>query len=119
MEMSRFLMHYVGGGTDFPFETLRDSVAECGAAQPVRVVISDTDFDRNLDHAPENAAVLALAAERSARLVLLLHGAQPERVQQYQRVGALVVAIDDLEDFPRMAAKLSQALFQERAHEAP
>jgi hypothetical protein len=117
--MSRFLMHYIGGGTDFPFEVLRESVAECGAQQPVRVVISDTDFDQNLDERPENAGDLTLAAERSARLVLLLHGVSPERVKQYQRAGALVVAVNDLEDFPRMAAELSRALFQERVHEAP
>jgi hypothetical protein len=119
VEMSRFLMHYIGGGTAFPFEALEGSVAECGAQQPIRVVITDTDFDRNLDARPENQAILALAAERSARLVLLLHGPRPERVKRYQKTGATVIAVEDMEDFPRMAADLSRALFEERVHEAP
>jgi hypothetical protein len=119
VEMSRFLMHYIGGGTAFPFDVLEASIAACGAQQPVRVVITDTDFDANHDARRENAGILALAAERSPRLVLLLHGPRPERVKLYQGVGALVIAVENLDDFPRMAADLSRALFEERVHEAP
>ncbi len=119
VEMSRFLMHYIGGGTVFPFDVLRASVAEHGAGQPIRVVITDTDFDANLDADKENAMILALAASLPARLVLLLHGPRPERVKRYRGMGALVIAVENLDDFPRMAADLSRALFQERVHEAP
>jgi hypothetical protein len=114
VEMSRFLMHYIGGGTTFPFPVLRESVAECGDQQPIRVVISDSDFDHNYDEHRDHAAAFALAVERSPHLVLLLHGPSPERVALYRRVGAQVVVVDEMEDFPRMAAALSQALFEER-----
>lgn len=118
LEMSRFLMHYIGGGTAFPFDVLSDSVQECGDKQPIRVVISDSDFDRNYDEHQSNAAVFALAAERSPHLVLLLHAPRPERVALYRKAGAQVVAIDELDDFPKMAAALTRALFDEKAHEA-
>src|SRR6202000_3263206 len=60
-EVSRFLMHYVGGGTDFPFEILDDSARERGGAHPIRVVITDRDFDSNVDAVSSNVAVLARA----------------------------------------------------------
>ncbi len=119
VEMSRFLMHYIGGGTAFPFEVLRESVEECRDQQPIRVVVSDGDFDRNYDERREHAAAFALAAERSPHMVLLLHCPREERVQLYRRAGAQVVVIEELEDFPRMAAALSRALFEDRGHEAP
>jgi hypothetical protein len=119
VEMSRFLMHYVGGGTAFPFEVLKESIGECGNQQPIRVVITDTDFDHNYDDRRENAAIFALAAERSPHLVLLLHGPRPERVKRYRGAGAEVIAVEEIDDFPRMAADLSRALFEERVHEAP
>ncbi|MDP6447989.1 MAG: hypothetical protein QF805_29620, partial [Pirellulaceae bacterium] len=74
-EISRFLMHYIGSGTQFPFAVVRRSIAECGNDQPIRVVISDTDFDRNYISYLENRrgdALLFDAAE-SAPFVLMQH----------------------------------------------
>lgn len=113
IEMSRFLMHYIGGGTEFPFERLTASVAECVDQQPYRVVITDPDFDANLDADRRNTETLTSAAARS-HLVLLLHRPRPERVTTYRAMGATVVPVVDLEDFPKMAAELSRALFTPR-----
>ena len=117
-EISRFLMHYIGGGTSFPFDVLEGSARECASAQPVRVLITDSDFDRNYAERTGNAAIFAQAAERSARLVMLLHAPQPESVKRYRAAGADVIAVNELDDFPRMAAALSRALFTGQAHEA-
>lgn len=111
IEMSRFLMHYIGGGTEFPFARLAESVASCGEPQPHRVIITDRDFDANVDSDAHNVTTLADAATRSAQLVLLLHQPAEARVAKYRALGAAVVPVADLADFPPMAAALSRALF--------
>jgi hypothetical protein len=114
-EVSRFLMHYVGGGTDFPFGILDTSVKECAGDQPIRVIITDSDFDANFDQDPVNAGVLSGAAAVS-RLVLLLRAPSRQRVAQYGGLGASVVPVEAMEDFPRLAADLTLALFPEPSH---
>lgn len=116
VELSRFLMHYIGGGTAFPFDLLRESLTQCRGMQPVRVAITDRDFDRNYDQSPANAAVIAEAARLSPQLVLLLHAPDPSRSKRYQKIGARVVAVTELEDYPAMAADLSAALFTGERH---
>jgi hypothetical protein len=109
-ELSRFLMHYVGGGTAYPFHLLRQSVSECRAAQPVRVVITDSDFHHNYQAAPGNAGIFAEAARASPHFVLMLHGTGDE-TGAYGRAGARVLTVKDLKDYPTMAAALAAALF--------
>jgi hypothetical protein len=111
VEMSRFLMHYIGGGTCFPFELLRKSCDECGPDQPIRVVISDGDFDRNYESNDENRGIFVSAAKCSPNWILLLHRPQPERVALYRSLGAFVIVIDEFADFPRLAADLTNSLF--------
>jgi hypothetical protein len=115
-EMSRFLMHYVGGGTEFPFGILDTSVRECAGDQPIRVVITDRDFDTNFDGDAGNAGVLSTAAAASPRFVLLLHAPELERSIQYRGLGASVIPVDAMDDFPRLAAELTLALFPEEHH---
>jgi hypothetical protein len=115
VEISRFLMHYIGGGTCFPFPTLAESVEQCGREQPIRIIISDSDFDANYLERTENARVFAEAAARSAPLVMLLHLPNPERIREYERAGAKIVPVTLMDDFPRMAAALSFALFSDGA----
>jgi hypothetical protein len=115
-EVSRFLMHYVGGGTEFPFGILEASTRDCAGDQPIRVIITDRDFDANFDQDPGNAGLLAAAAAASARFVLLLHGPATERVVQYRGLGASVVPVEAIDDFPRLAAELTFALFPEECH---
>lgn len=116
IEISQFLMHYVGGGTRFPFEVLESSVGECSAGQPIRVVISDSDFDRNYDADSRHGAILSAAASASSKLVLMLHRPLAGVLERYQRAGASTIVIDDFDDFPSMAAELSLSLF-EGAHD--
>jgi hypothetical protein len=113
LEISRFLMHYIGGGTEYPFAVLAESVAESRTARPVRVVITDGDFDHNYAAKPEHARIFAEAVRRSGPLVLLLHSPAAAAVTRYRAIGASVVAVEKLEDFPSMAAGLARALFAE------
>src|SRR5262249_21697787 len=117
-ELSRFLMHYIGGGTEFPFPVLGDSVAECRGRQPIRAIITDPDFDANYDAGTtgEHARIFAEAASEAPHLVLLLHRPRPERVRLYESAGARVVAIPAMDDFPRMAVDLARALFPEQGY---
>lgn len=119
LEMSRFLMHYIGGGTNFPFTRLAESLREQRGRQPTRVIITDRDFDANHDANPAHARIFAEAAESSAPLVLLLHHPVPERVSRYRKQGARVAEVMELEHFPKVAAALAHALFQEDRHVAP
>jgi hypothetical protein len=110
LEISRFLLHYIGGGTEFPFHRLAASVRECGREQPHRVILTDRDFDRNVDAAPDRAVIVAEAAAHG-RLVLLLHEPEAARVRRYEDLGAAVVAVGALDDFPRAAGGLVHALY--------
>jgi hypothetical protein len=92
---------------------LAKSVAECRATHPVRVVITDSDFDGNCDARPTNVGILANAIRHSSPLVMLLHAPRPEAVARYRGLGAQVVPVARLEDFPALAAGLARALFDE------
>jgi len=116
IELSRFLMHYVGAGTVFPFDLLEKSVRECRSAQPIRVLITDPDFDVNYDSLPRHEGMFAEAVRASPHFVMLLHCPLDERVALYRRLGAKVVPVPEMDDFPRMAAALSFALFSEGPH---
>ena len=111
-ELSKFLMHYIGGGTEFPFHLLRDSVAGCGHDQPIRVIITDHDFDANYKSHKENPSIVAEAIARSPHFVLMLHAADPAWTEEYEATGARVIAVKELDDYPAMAAALSDALFE-------
>ncbi len=113
--ISRFLMRYIGGGTSFPFEVLAKSVESERNLQPIRVIITDTDFDYNYDSRPENAGIFKRAAENSPALVLLLHTPNRDRVRLYEQAGARVVPVRMLSDFPVMAAALAHSLFDPSA----
>ena len=115
IELSRFLMHYIGSGTQFPFEKLQSSVLECGDEQPIRVIISDSDFNHNYDNHKPAADILGEAIQSSQQLILLLHA--PGDIARYRAAGATVICIEEMEDFPKLAAKLAHALFSEERHE--
>ncbi|MBI5514320.1 MAG: hypothetical protein HY909_11160 [Deltaproteobacteria bacterium] len=110
-QLTAFLMHYIGGGTQFPFEVLDQSVDQCRDRQPIRVAITDRDFDANIDAKPACADIFARAAATPPGLVMLLHRPLEERVARYRKAGAGVVPVENLTDFPRMAARLAEALF--------
>jgi hypothetical protein len=112
-ELSKFLMHYVGGGTCFPFPRLRKSVEECGRDQPIRVVITDHDFDMNYKERPGNATIFAEAVARSPHFILMLHGGDTSWMKPYEATGARVIPVTEMNDYPAMAAALSAALFDD------
>jgi hypothetical protein len=116
-EMSGFLMHYIGGGTVFPFGVLEASLKECGDAQPMRVIITDHDFDRNVDADPRSMAILQEAANASPRLILLQLGKEQEAAKRYRTIGMSVVPVTDLDKFPKVARDLAWALFPQGGHE--
>ncbi len=111
IEMSRFLMHYVGGGTNFPFAVLERSVQECHQGQPIRIIISDTDFDLNYAETPKNADGFLDAVRTSPHMILLQHRPNPVEVGRYRKLGVTVIEVQNMEDFPRLAADLTFALF--------
>lgn len=117
--LSKFLMRYIGGGTQFPFDVLAASVEETRHEQPIRVIITDSDFDANYDAHRQNAGIFARAAERSPAFVLLLHAPNREKVRRYEQVGARVVAVRALLDFPRVAAELAFSLFDDPGQTHP
>jgi hypothetical protein len=116
VELSKFLMHYIGGGTKFPFARLAASLEECGDNKPTRVVITDSDFNLNFSENRDARGILRAAAMSSQPFVMLLHNAGTEAIKIYRDLGANVVPIADLENFPKMASQLVTALFpDERA----
>ena len=51
------------------FDILDASVQECAGDQPIRVIITDRDFDANFDEDPANAGAVSAAAAASPRFV--------------------------------------------------
>jgi len=113
IELSRFLMHYFGAGTQFPFARLAASLQECGAKRPIRVLITDSDFNMNFSKEKNARQILGEAVRCSAPLILLLHNVATEAANEYRKLGAMVIQIADLGDFPKMAGQLAAALFIE------
>jgi len=107
----RFLFHYIGGGTQFPFEVLHDWARSDPGV--VRVVISDADFLSNLRQGPRKQFEESVL--RSRQLVLLLLGVSPRDVEKAWKGrlprGARVVQVDGVDAFASLAARLGDALF--------
>lgn len=110
-----FLLHYVGGGTEYPFKVLRRFCAE--RADVTRVIVSDGDFLWNLK---EQGAMAALsgAVDRSARVVALLalpHQASDGLTELFApltcRDGFRLVPVTSYADLGRAARDLAAALF--------
>ncbi len=107
----RFLFHYIGGGTQFPFEVAR-AWAERDPGV-VRVVISDSDFTYNLKAADPSS--FRNTVQRSRQFVLLLLGVTEAQVHAQWTVpipGKLkVITVRALDAFGPLAAQLADSLF--------
>jgi hypothetical protein len=112
-ELSGFLMHYIGGGTSFPFELLEESTREEAGRQPIRVIITDHDFDTNVEQNPRSMAILAGAAGGSPGLILLKLGEEPASAKAYRAIGMRVLPVTELNNYPQVARDLAWALFPE------
>ena len=113
MEMSRFLMNYIGGGTDFPWAILKKSVEECGHHQPVRVVLTDSDFHYNLKQRKDAPKIIAQASAKTPFVALLNGASGPtvEWVKDIAAAGVAVVPVASMAGFPQTAAALGERLF--------
>ena len=115
-ELSGFLMHYIGGGTEFPFDLLERSVRECRQEQPVRVIISDHDFDANVDADESAPALLRRTTEVSPALILMQltdadRNSDMDRTKKYREWGLGVVPVTEFDNYPRVARDLAWALY--------
>jgi hypothetical protein len=107
-----FLLGYIGGGTDYPFELLLASAEQRDDA--IRVIISDSDFLYNVGSGTHRRDLLA-GTERSRLLVALL--AVPNAAQALDAIGPAagsprfrLVTVRDLSDFAAAAARLAEAV---------
>ncbi|MCC6808906.1 MAG: hypothetical protein IT381_15875 [Deltaproteobacteria bacterium] len=114
MEISRFLMTYIGGGTDFPFAVLSASVKETKASPPIRIVLTDSDFHANMNTGT-NRSFLKEAAQQG-QFITLLNGAQESApwVKAIADAGARTICVATMEQFPKTAAALARALFERK-----
>jgi hypothetical protein len=110
----RFLLHYAGGGTDYPFDVLARLAGE--RADVLRVVISDGDFLANA-RGKGALATLARALPRSRALVafLLLHPSQrPNAEKLFAPLAAdprfRLACVDDSGQLAAAARRLADAL---------
>jgi len=111
-----FLLHYAGGGTDYPFALLRKLSAERPDA--IRVVISDSDFHYNVAQ-PGAMDALAYGVERSRLLVAFLAA---DRMRSEKILAPVLgrpkfrlATVKSLDGFAAAAAELADALLPERA----
>ncbi|MCP3099100.1 M48 family metalloprotease [Myxococcus sp. K15C18031901] len=109
-----FLLHYVGGGTDYPFEVLTELSRERPDA--LRVIISDSDFLANVGN-PEDMRRLVEATRRSRLVVALLALPDERRARQVlqpalKERGFRLVVVQWMSDFGPAAADLARALLE-------
>jgi hypothetical protein len=112
-----FLLHYSGGGTQYPFGVLKKFADEGG--DTVRVVISDSDFLWNLKERANALESLLYGIERSAVFVAFL-ALWDEKEARDELRAALghpafrLVAVQDLTEYAEAASRLARALFGDR-----
>ncbi|MCP3136638.1 vWA domain-containing protein [Pyxidicoccus xibeiensis] len=109
-----FLLHYIGGGTDYPFALLKTLSLE--RPEAIRVIISDSDFLANVSSG-NHLEVLLEATRRSRALVAFL--ALPDDTQARKVLAPLLaerrfrlVVVTWLSDFGPAAAALARALLE-------
>lgn len=117
-----FLLHYIGGGTDYPFEYLQKSCA--ADKNVVRVIISDSDFIYNLSgdvYGYENKQIkeprklLDYGIENSKVLVAMLYLDEKQGKQEFAsellKEKFKLVTVQDLNAYAKAAGDLAAVLF--------
>lgn len=107
-----FLLGYIGGGTAFPFDLLRESAEERDDA--IRVIVSDSDFLYNVG-GEEQKRDLLLGTERSRLLIAFLAVPQADRAREAIGPAAgsphfRLATVRKLDDFAAAAAELADAV---------
>ena len=112
----RFFLHYVGGGTDYPFKLLRKWAEE--TRDVIRVIISDSDFLSNVQNPTTSLKpldTLQFAADRSRLLVAFLACAEANArtflAPALKHPRFRLAIVKSFDGFARAAAELSDALF--------
>lgn len=107
----RFLLHYVGGGTDYPFDLLKKFAKE--RSDVIRVIISDSDF---LSNAQGQGAMekLIFGVSQSKLLVAFLAVGDAQARQQLAPVLKLpkfhLAVVGNLNAFAAAAAALADSI---------
>lgn len=124
LKCNDFLLHYIGGGTDYPFEYLADSCKN--DKNIVRVIISDSDFLYNLSgdvyayggrkQLPKTPRdMLWNAIGDSKVLVAMLHldaaHGKQSFVKELSHEKFKLVTVQDLNAYAKAAGELAAALF--------
>lgn len=109
-----FLLHYIGGGTMFPFKLFTELARE--RPDVLRIIISDTDFLANVSDVA-NMKLLAEGVRRSRLVVAFL--AAPNEFQVRQALKPVLedrrfrlVLVQWMSEFGPAAAALSEALLE-------
>ncbi len=113
------LVHYIGGGTMFPFYELDASVSKTrGRARVVRVLFSDADFLRNVTHpytrnltASDTKASLMAANARDNRFVAVLVLPRSARINEENFGGTEIISLPSRENLLAAARALSRVLY--------
>ncbi|MCC6464879.1 MAG: hypothetical protein IT463_06010 [Planctomycetes bacterium] len=109
----RWLLHYVGGGTEFPFKELVHSATVWPGV--LRVIISDTDFLYNINHIKDARKDLATGIERSLLMVAMLRSDGPTAGKELREFLAMprfrLAPVADASNLGRAAAALASVLF--------
>ena len=112
----RFFLHYVGGGTDYPFRLLRKWAEE--TRDVIRVIISDSDFLANVLNPTSSLKpldTLQFAADRSRIVVAFLAADAPQSRKTLEpalrHARFRLAIVKSLDGFAGAAAELSDALF--------
>ncbi len=108
----RQLLHYVGGGTDFPFDAFTTFAQEKPGA--IRVIISDSDFLHNVAQRGRMAKLVEGSEHSRLCVALLAVDAATARTKLAPALAVdafRLVIVDDLNKFAPLAAQLARALF--------
>jgi|CXWL01.1.fsa_nt_gi hypothetical protein len=109
----RFLLHYNGGGTDYPFAILKTSAKE--RDDVIRVIVSDSDFLTNVEGAG-HLDTLRFGCERSKLLIAFLAASQTHAETVLRSILPArqfrLAIVKNLGDFAKAAASLADALMK-------
>ena len=110
VELSSFLMHYVGGDSVFPFSVLERSLQEPGRLKPFRIVIANSRVLGVDSKAERELEALRAAVRGSHAMFFFLYRPDLDEIRHLKSIGAEVLEIPDATEFPRFAGRVADAI---------